>query len=262
MSKLKELAKVSGVQGMKITKLSVFILWVSILAVSLAGCGAANSVENPAAPIDAKSTNAVANGPLQTDYENALPISSQLALGLFKLEESDTPLSPERAAALLPLWKAYRSLSSNEDASSEELNALIKQAQETLSEEQLQAIAAMHLTMQDLVELAQEKNLSLGAGGPGGGAGLSEEERATRQAQRFSGEGSSQGRGPGGMGPPGGGILIPGGEPMPGGEMPPGAMATPSVRQTAVAQRRNSGESRISPGLVEALIAYLEDKAK
>lgn len=249
---------------MKRFKLSVCLMVLSIIAASLAGCGVADSTGNSAAPMDTAPSTGAPSGPLQTNYENALPIPNQLALGIFKLDETGTSISSEQATALLPLWKAYRSLSANEDGSSQEINALIVQVQEALSEDQLQAIAAMKLTMQDLAQLAQEKNLALGAGGPGGGAGLSEEERATRQAQRFSGQGSGSGggAGPGSFGPPPGGGFGPGGGVMPGGELPPGAMETPGVRQTAVAQRRGPGDGGVSPALVEALIAFLEEKVK
>ena len=230
--------------------------WVlSVLAWILAGCSGANSTTGSAAPVGTQPPASAAAGILQTNYENALPAASQLAVGLFKLDASSAPLSAEQAAALLPLWKAYRSLSVGEGGSSEEINALIAQIQETLSEDQLKTIAAMQLTGQDLMQLAEENNLVLGGGSGGSGAGLSEEERATRQAQRFSGQGSD----PGGFPPPGGGMGAGGGM-GPGGEFQPGAMTTPSVRQTAVAQRARTGDARVSPGLVEALIAYLEAK--
>ncbi len=184
----------------------------------------------------------------------------QLALGLFKLDQTDVPLTAEQAAALVPLWKAYRSLTTSGGGSSKEIEALIVQIQETLSEDQLKTIAEMQLTMQDMMQLAQEKNLTLAGGG--GGPNLSAEERATRQAQRFSGQGGSPGGGPGpggGMGP-GGGIPPGGGGMMPGGELPPGAITTPGARQTAVAQRPGSSNNLVSPALVEAVIAFLETK--
>jgi hypothetical protein len=235
---------------------------VMMIAALAAGCsGANNPTGGSAAPLGTEPTGSALSTALPANYENALPAATQLAVGIFKLEESSTPLSAEQAAAMLPLWKAYRSLTTAEQSSAQEIDALITQIRETLSEDQLKSIADLQLTGEDLMQLVQEKNLSLGAGGPGGGAGLSAEERATRQAQRFEGQGSAPGGrpegggfGPGGMGP-GGGV-------MPGGELPPGAMATPSVRETAIAQRARSGDSRVSPGLVEALIAYLESKAQ
>jgi hypothetical protein len=222
---------------------------LALLATILAGC-------SDAAP-GLEATHQVA-GLLKTDYENALPVTMQLALGSFKLDDSETPLTSEQAAALIPLWKAYRSLA-NGDGSSKEIEALVAQIQETFTQDQLAAIAGMQLTMQDLMQLAQEKNLALGSGGPN----LSAEERATRAAQRFSGQGGgqvSEFRPRDGMGPPGGGP--PGGGMAPGGEMQPGLMATPGARQTAIARRSGGVNDAASPALVEALITFLKTKTQ
>jgi hypothetical protein len=211
-----------------------------------AACGGADAgavqEASGTAPSVAGAAGAPLSSALNTDYENALPIPMQLALGLFKLEETSAPLSPEQAAALLPLWKAYRSLTNSDTSSPQELNALLKQIQEALSDEQLQAIAGMQLTGQDLAELAQEKNIALG-GGMGRPGNLSAEARATLEARRASGQG------------PGGGF-------GPGGELPPGMMATPGARQTAIAGRVGNGGPGVSPALVEALIAYLESRIR
>jgi hypothetical protein len=236
----------------KMTFNKYFLILLVITAI-LAGCGGAG---NSTVSQEAEATSSAVAGPLKTDYENALPINLQLALGLFTLDETATPLKSEQAAALVPLWKAYRNLTTGE-GSSKEIEALIIQIQETLTADQLKAIADKRLTMQDLMRLAQEKNLALGGGG---GPNLSAEERATRQAQRFSGQG-------GGSGGPGPNIMIgPGGfEPGgmgPGGEMPPGAMATSGARQTAIAQRPAGFDVQVSPALVEALIDFLETKAQ
>jgi hypothetical protein len=235
--------------GFSLAAVLVIITW-------LAGC---NNAVSSVVPENAGATSSVALGPIKADYKDALPVSMQLALGLFKLDETGAPVTSEQAAALIPLWKAYRSLTTSGEGSNLEIEALIVQIQETLSQDQQQSIANMQLTMQDLMELAQEKNLVLrGAGGPG----LSAEERATREAQRFSGQGGGQGgefRPGSGMGPPVG--MPPGGSGMmPGGEMPPGAMTTPGARQTAVAGRPGSNNMMVSPALVEALITYLETK--
>jgi hypothetical protein len=237
--------------------IGLFLLAILIITVLLGGCSGA---ENSPVSQGAGATSSAALGPLNADYENAIPVAMQLALGPFKLDETGSPLTSEQAAALIPLWKAYRSLSTSGEGSSVEIEALIGQIQETLSQDQQQAIADMQLTMNDLMQLAQEKNLALGgAGGPG----LTSEERATREAQRFSGQGGGEGgefRPGGGMGPPAG-ISPGGGGMMPEGEMPPGAMTTPGARQTAVARQPGGDNLMVSPALVEALIIFLETEA-
>jgi hypothetical protein len=240
---------------MREMRLARYLVILLVASAILAGCSGAGS---PAETPGTGAAGSAGSGFLKTDYENALPANMQLALGLFKLDDTSAPLTTEQAAALAPLWKAYRSLTANE-GSSREIAALILQIEGTLSENQLQEISAMQLTMEDLVELAREKALILGGGGPN----LSAEERATRQAQRFSGQGGGAGgefRPGGGMGPPGG--ISPGGGILPGGELPPGAMATPGARQTAIAQRPAGFDVQVSPALVEALIDFLETKAQ
>jgi hypothetical protein len=197
-----------------------------------------------------------AGGVLKTNYENALPVAMQLAVGTFMLDDSDQPVSPEQAAELIPLWKGYKSLSNADTASRIELEALLTQIQEVLSSDQLQAIAAMELTREDLMELGQTRQIEMG--GPGGNFNLTPEQQATREARRSSGQSPAQGGGPpgggGGFGPPGGGGFGPEGGFIPGAESTPGAI------ETVMARRQSAGGGLVSPGLLEALITFLETK--
>src|SRR3990172_3495827 len=61
---------------------------------------------------------------LSTSYTGALPVVSQLAAGTLSLECSDLAVSAEQAAALLPLWQAYRALSQSDTTAAAELEAL------------------------------------------------------------------------------------------------------------------------------------------
>ena len=60
-----------------------------------------------------------------------LPLSSTLAIGTLKLEDSDQPVSPDQAADLLPLWQVLNSLSHSDSAAPEEITAILEQIQET-----------------------------------------------------------------------------------------------------------------------------------
>ena len=84
--------------------------------------------------------------PLTQDYENALPVLSQLVVGTFQLEDTDRRSTAEQAAKLLPLWKAYRGMSGGTSSSPVEMQALLKQIRGEMTGEQLEAIAAMQLT--------------------------------------------------------------------------------------------------------------------
>jgi hypothetical protein len=174
----------------------------------------------------------------------------QLALGTFKLEDTDHPVSAEQAKDLLPLWKALRSLGDSETTAAQELEAVINQIQGAMTPEQMTDIQAMQLSFQDMQSLSQELGLQFGMGG--GFGEMSPEMQATIEAARQSGQA------PGGGGFQGG----PGG--FPGGGPPDMGGVGPEVRQTAMASgggRRNSGLN-LPPGLLDALIKLLEEKAQ
>jgi hypothetical protein len=129
-----------------------------------------------------------------------MPASSQLALGIFRLEGTGNAVTAEQARTLLPLWQAIQSGSLQNDA---ETNAVLKQIEGAMAAEQLAAIAAMQLTFQDMGTWMQEQGVEFGpppgAGqGQGGFGNLSEEERASMRATRQAGgEGGFPQGGPG-----------------------------------------------------------------
>lgn len=245
---------------MKNIKNTVFALILLVSTTFLTACGS-NGTQATAA--SNSSGGASVSSVLKTNYENALPVITQLAVGTFLLDESDAALTAEQAGALLPLWKGYRSLSTSGNVSTKELEGLIAQIEKAYSAEQLQAIAGMELTMEDMAQLAQEKNIVLGGPGPGNNANLTEEQQATREALRALRQ-SSGGSGniPGGGGPPPGGFFGGGGMPPGGGDpgsgfVPPN-QATPGAVETAMAGRMGARGAGVSPGLVQALIEYLQ----
>lgn len=166
--------------------------------------------------------------------------ATALALGTFKLEETDYAVTPEQAAKLLPLWKMIQSGSLQGTAETE---AVLKQIEGVWDEDQTAAIEGMELTFQDVgtwmqSPAAQELGMEMpsrpdaedaGTGErPGGGAfpnmteeqrnqfrqefqNLSPEQRATRTAemgfQRSEG-GGGPGGGAGGFGARGGGNFL------------------------------------------------------
>jgi hypothetical protein len=156
---------------------------------------------------------------LAEDYGDALSVQGQLALGTVRLEETEWAVSEAQAAELLPLWRALQSLSNSDTTAAAELEAVVDQIQETMTPEQVEAIAAMALTTETLTALMESGELGPPGMGPnmmvmegeGGPAGAS-----------FSVEGPAGGFA--GGGPPGGG----GGGPVvfeigPGGPPPGGA---------------------------------------
>jgi hypothetical protein len=189
----------------------------------------------------------------------------RLLLGTFSLEGGDQAVSAEQAAQLLPLWKAMKSLSSSDTTSQDEINALIKQIEESMTEEQMTAIDAMNLDNQSMMDIMQDLGITMGPSNFNGTPASAEQE-ATLQALRQSGGGEGgfiPGGGPGGgggggfnpEGGPGGGGGFPGG-------VPPDAAAGQNggLRSTSTVGRR-AGMSMLNPMLVEELIKLLQERA-
>ena len=219
-------------------------VWAVACLVFLAGCAASAEPSGSA-------------GVLSEGYEGALPVQTQLIVGTLQLEESETAVTREQAAELIPLWKAVRSLSSSDTAAQAELEALTDQVQETMTAEQLQAIAAMQLTQEDLFGVMQELGI-----GPGGAA-------EGDQVFRFDGgQASGEGQASGG-GPPEGFVLeggppegFQGGGPGGGGQfssqdLDPDQIATLQAERGGQAP----GGGRAGLFLIEPLLEMLETKA-
>ena len=193
---------------MKFWQLALVLI---LLAGALAGCGgdADTSAEKDTSALSVESgdSDTYTSSILSTSYDRALPVSSQLALGIFRLEGTADAVTPEQAKTLLPLWQALQSESLQGDT---ETNAVLKQIEGALTPDQLAAIADMQLTGESLGAWMQERGVNFdlspeamatrqaSGGGQGTLGDLSQEERdAMRATRQAGGEG---GFGPGGFG--------------------------------------------------------------
>ena len=165
-------------------------LWLVLVVVVLAGCAGGEATPAPAVT----GNDTYVSAALGTDYEDALTVRNQLALGILSIGGMENGVTPEQAAPLLPLWQALRGTMRSGAAATAEVDALLTQIEEMLTPEQLDAIGALRLTQDDLRVWAESQGIALGAGaGAGGGMGggadqaLSPEERATRQAENSGG---------------------------------------------------------------------------
>ena len=151
---------------------------VFLFALLLASCSGTAA----AAPTTGGDTYISQNLPV--DYEGALAVRNQLALGTLGLNQTDSAISAEQAQTLLPLWQALRSTQQAGGTAQAEVNALLTQIEAAMTPEQLQSIAGMKLTFTDMQEWATANGITLGSGGgtPGQGSGMSPEARATKQA--------------------------------------------------------------------------------
>lgn len=170
---------------------------------------------------------------LTADYADALSVQGQLAVGMMQLEATEQAVTAEQAATLLPLWQALQALSLSDTTAEVELTAVVNQIADSMTPEQVAAIANMRLTADQVTAMLENGELgAVGGRGFGGGNG-----------QGGNGQGAGAGMmggGPGGGLPGGGGPGSLGG--LGGGEIDPAMIETRqaefAANGTAVFQER------------------------
>jgi hypothetical protein len=234
----------------------IIISSILVFTLALAGCAAKNS----------SATNQ--DTTIQTDQ---LSTELELVVGTFKLDGTDNAVTTEQAEQLVTLWQAYQSLGISDTTASEELAALVKQIQSTMTTAQKDAITAMNLTNADMATLMQEKGLMNFPGGNGIVIGTPDPNQIPEAFVPGEGmpSGESAGRGnftpPTGGGPGNGGGMPQGGVVIMGGEGPGQGMASNmTAEQLATAQANRGNRSQqsgmIPTALLNALIEYLQTK--
>ncbi|MFZ5909373.1 MAG: hypothetical protein ACOYYU_05100 [Chloroflexota bacterium] len=226
-------------QKLTLTTLLFFVL-------VLTACGSAsNSTDEPASAQEATAiaevvSTALAAPPtfaptqatpaaLSTTYPDAAPVLAQLIAGTLQLEGSQLAVTAAQASTLLPIWSALKDLGGNNAATQRQYDDLTEQALQAMTDEQIQAIALMQITRESLTTVIQQQELAIG-NQPGNGMG--------------------QGGGPGGARPEG---TPPANGTAPQG-MPPGG--TPPANEV-----QGAGSLSVPPGLLDAFIQFLEQKA-
>jgi hypothetical protein len=190
------------------------------------------------------------SGELNTNYENAVPVTMQLLLGTFKLEGTEFAVTAEQAATLTPLWTNFKSLSASmrpeqgaagqgqgqpnatpqpvDSGLQTKFDEIVKQIQSAMTPEQIKAIAGMQITQDMSNTIMKEQGITMmgkglqdgNRGAPGGGG------------QPPAGGDMAQGTPPAG-GPSGGGQM---GTPPAGGIQPNGMGFVPSELIDALLQ--------------------------
>ena len=222
----------------KLTLLMILL----IAAVVLTACAA-----KEATPV--ANDSPLANG---TPIPGQNPLSEQesLIVGSFNLEGTQNAITPEQAQDLLPLWLTMKALSASDTAAVQEIEALVKQIQETMTTEQTQAITAMGLTRTAMFTFMEQQGIEASLarrGGQGEGNPLDGE------FQPPEGFVPGQGGGPGGG--QGGG---PGGENIQ--NLSPEQQATMQAR---IAERTANGGAftqSIDPAVYDTIINLLKSK--
>ena len=215
-------------------KFTLTILTILMLTLTACGGNASDSTEPASVPQNGASAS-------------ALPVATQLIIGTLKLEEADNAVTAEQAAELLPLWQTLTVLYDSDTSAEQEIDALVKQIQETMTAEQMQAITTMNLTREDMFAIMQEQGLAM--------------DSSSQSSNAQSGNSSSNGGG--GFQPGGGGMLLPPDERGSGAGFGGGQGSGLSPDQIATAQAaRQTGSGNIIPTvLINALINFLKEKA-
>jgi hypothetical protein len=173
---------------------------------------------------------------LTTSYTGALNASSQLMLGILRLEGTDNAITSEQAKAMTPVLQSLQGQSLKADA---ERNAVWANIEAQLTQAQIGAIANLRLTQDDLQTWTRDNSQGPGAGPMPGGAGPQ----------------GTPGPGQGGPRPQG----TPGAGPGPSGARPPGTPgAPPSFGASTGGVAAGSGQSNV---LLNSLIRLLAQKS-
>ena len=131
-----------------------------LFALILTACGASSKSSTPTSKVTEK-----------------LPTQTKLILGTINLEETDYAVTAEQATELQPMFYVLQELNKSGSAAQEEITGLVSQVQQVLTDDQIQAIDDMSLSMKDMAAITQVNNssntspASSTSGASGGGAG-------------------------------------------------------------------------------------------
>ena len=120
-------------------------------------------------PTEAEETTPVTT--LTDDFDDALSVQAQLAVGTIQLEDTELAVDEATAAQILPLWQAVQALGQSETTAEAEVNAVLKQIQNTMTAEQIAEIAGMQLTTTRFQEMLEAGEITFGRNRPGGAGG-------------------------------------------------------------------------------------------
>lgn len=217
-------------------KKNLMIAGILILVGILVACNT-----RPQMPSGRPAGDANAGGPAENTGGNAqsvgLPIESKVGIGILKLEGTDQAIDETTAKELLPLFKALKTLSTDNNTAVAEISALNTQIKNTLTAEQLTSIEKMEISMTDLRTLTESYGVS-----------------ATNSSSTGSNSSRNQGMGgPGGM--PGGGMM---GGLMNAGGNSSSTQATPNAVAAMTDSRKSAGGYNLT--FADAIIKLLQSK--
>jgi hypothetical protein len=178
---------------------------------------------------------------------NELPVETQLAVGTLKLNGTAQDITSEQAKELVVYWQVYKELSQSQTAAQAEVDGLTAQIQETMSDDQMQAITNMNLTQQDVLASMQGVTVASSSSG-----------NSTVSVPSGSANGGMPAGEPpadGGGAPPDGGIPA-----DMGGAASTSASSAASQTQSSQAGTSSTVITGVPSALVEAVIQSLQQK--
>jgi hypothetical protein len=250
----------------------IISLTLSVLIFGLAACGGSVSTGSSTASTDTSGAS-IFEGITLND-------TSILAIGLIGMDGTNNAVTAEQVATLIPLWQAYQALAFNDTTAQQELDAVVNQIRNTLTDAQLQAIQDLDITSDNFqtylgdfgmnnmarpsmsgipevsaIDPSQMGSNTSGQGGPGG-------EMPGGGQMPSGGPSFSGGSGPGAGGRPGdgGGAFIVSGDARGdmsamGDAFAAGATPDPSTLATMEAAASNQIQTTF---ILNAVIRYLQ----
>ena len=207
------------------------IILLTVFALLLAACGNSKTVS--------------------TSTNESLPFTTQLLLGTLQLQDTEQAVTSEQAKELLPMWQVYRELIGSSTAAQEEIDGLIDQIQETMTNHQKDAITTMGLTQSDVFSFMQTQGVGMGGSQPSS-SGSSVQSNTGFVPPDGGMAGGPPDAGMAGGGPPESGFADLGGA---------GPIVSTDQSQVAEADTSAGRSAGVPNILVDTLIQYLEQIA-
>ncbi len=246
-------------------EIKTFLLLI-VITLFMVGCGTSNNGDEDTGTVVNESENesgGEADGtgvPDRADFSDMeLPLSNQLILGTFGLEDTEYAIDADQASELLPLWQVLSGLYDSDTAAEAEIDALVNQIAGVMTDEQMMAIENMEFGPDSMMTLMEDLGLNEGFQRPEGEWDVESADGGGFQP----GEGMQVG-GPGGGEMPEG-VNPGGGQGMGGGMGIEGSNLTQEQIETLQAERGTNGGGGMgrlgnSTMLLEPLIELLQSK--
>jgi hypothetical protein len=125
-----------------LSKKTFIIISILSMLFVLVSCGSGSS-----SGAQSSSTNGNSSD-LWSDVE--INQATELALGTMALDGTDNAVTPDQASTLITLWEAYTALAYDDTTAQAELDAVISGISAAMTDDQLAAIDAMHITAESI----------------------------------------------------------------------------------------------------------------